>query len=356
MISKSGTDLHDKVLGARGAAVSTKATTVLDAWPLLVAVVGIMYPRLPAFLYTVASAPLSRLTHVLALGMGILAVFAVPFVGLVLIRASAGANHVRALRVRGVGMLLVVAPVLTALGTSVSAYLSLRSRAVPIWVAVWTLAGAVVFWRSAIPGPLMSSAVSGRIRRTHRAFIVLLIAFVILHLAVNLTALRDLASYNQAAGWFRFIWRTPIGEPILIALLAIQMATGLALAVDVSAGRSTFEHLCQITAGLFIAVFLTSHTFAVAVLGRVLLDRGPAFTFASAGAAGVLGSAQGATLFPYYGLAVVAVLVHVARPLRLSVLRHGGAARARTAAAMLIVAAFVLSALLLTALVNPGAR
>jgi hypothetical protein len=38
------------------------------------------------------------------------------------------------------------------------------------------------------------------------------------------------------------------------------------------------------------------------------------------------------------------------------VLRYGGAARARTTAAMLIVAAFVLSALLLTALVNPGAR
>ena len=199
----------------------------------------------------------------------------------------------------------------------------------------------------------MSSAMSGRIRGTHRAFIVLLIAFLILHLAVNLTALRDLASYNQAAGWFRLIWRTPIGEPILITLLAIQMATGLALAMDVSAGRSTFEHLCQITAGLVIAVFLTSHTFAVAVLGRALLDRGPAFTFASAGAAGVLGSAQGATLFPYYGLAVVAGLVHLARPSRLLVLRHWDAARARMAVAMLIVTAVVVSALLLTALVKP---
>lgn len=356
MLPESEAHLHRNVLVAPPAAVPTNTTTVLDAWPLLVAVVGVAYPKLPSVLYALASAPLSRLPHMLALAAGILAVFAVPIAGLILIRASAGANHVRALRVRGVGVLLVLAPVLTALGASVSGYLSLRSRAVPVWIGVWLLASAIVFWRSAIPGPLMSSVASGRVRRTHRAFVVLLIAFVILHLAVNLTALRDLASYNQAAGWFRFVWRTPIGEPILIALLAIQMATGLALAMDVSAGRSTFEHLCQITAGLFVAVFLTSHTFAVAVLGRALLDRGPAFTFASAGAAGVLGSAQGATLFPYYGLAVVAVLVHLARPLRLSVLRRGGAARARVAVALLIAAALVVSALLLTALVNPGAR
>ncbi len=353
-MSNSDADVYEDVLAARPGAGSANATALLDASPLLVAVVGIMYPRLPALLYTAASTPLPPVQHMLALATGIVAVFAVPLAGLVLIRTSAGANHVRALRVRGVGMLLVVAPVLTALGASVSSYLSLRSRAVPVWIAVWVLAAAVVFWRSATPGPLLSSAITGRVRRTHRAFIVLLIAFVVLHLAVNLTALRDLASYNQAAGWFRVIWRTPIGEPILIALLAIQMATGLALAVDVSGGRSTFEHLCQITAGLFIAVFLTSHTFAVAVLGRALLDRGPAFTFASAGAAGLFGSAPAATLFPYYGLAVVAVLVHLARPVRLSVLRRGGVGRARIVTAMLIVAAFVVSGLLLTALVNPG--
>src|SRR6185436_19753961 len=122
--------------------------------------------------------------------------------------------------------------------------------------------------RSASPRPLLGPAANRRVRRIHRTFIALLILFVIGHLAVNLTAIRDLGIYNQAAGWFRLAWRTPIAEPILITLLAIQVATGLTLALDATLGRSTFEHLCQITAGAFIAVFLMSHTLAVAVLGR----------------------------------------------------------------------------------------
>lgn len=352
MLSSSQADLYGGIVESSRAARPTHVTKWRDASPLLASLAGIVYPALPALLYGLASAPAARVPHALAVGAGILAVFAVPLAGLVLLWVSAGANDVRALRFRGIGMLLVIAPVLTALGTTVSGYLGLRSLAAPIWVGFWLVAGAAVFWRSAVPGPLMSAGVNLALRRVHRAFIVLLIGFVVLHLAVNLTALRDLASYNEAAGWFRFIWRTPVGEPILIALLALQMATGLALAVDVSAGRSTFEHVCQIAAGLLIAVFLTSHTFAVAVLGRVQLNRGPDFTFASAGPAGLLGSAQGATLFAYYGLAVVAVLVHLARPLRLLALRRLGPAQARIAVTILIVAAFVVSALLLTALTN----
>ena len=356
MLSSSQADLYDDgVVGSAPAALPTHVTKLRDASPLLWVVAGILYPALPALLYGLASAPAAPVPHALAMATGILAVFAVPLAGLALLWVSAGANDVRALRFRGLGMLLVIAPVLTALGTTVSGYLGLRSLAAPIWGGSWLLAAAAVSWRSGVQGPLMPATVTRAFRRVHRTFIVLLIGFVVLHLAVNLTALGDLASYNEAAGWFRLIWRTPAGEPILIALLAIQMVTGLALAVDVSAGRSTFEHLCQITAGLLIAVFLTSHTFAVAVLGRGQLDRGPDFTFASAGPAGVLGSALGATLFAYYGLAVVAVLVHLARPLRLLALRRLGTAGARIAVTVLIVAAFVVSALLLTALANPGA-
>jgi hypothetical protein len=99
-----------------------------------------------------------------------------------------------------------------------------------------------------------------------------------------------------------------------------------------------------------------SHTLAVAVLGRALLNRGPDFTFASGGPAGLFGSAQSTTLFPYYGLGVVAVFVHLARPVRLYVTRKAGDAHARRAAAVLAGVGLVLSVLLLRALVHPGGR
>lgn len=318
---------------------------------------GVAYPLAPPVLYGAAAAPLGPAAHAAAVAAGILLVPAVPLAGAALLWSSAGQNDTGALRARGIGMLLVLAPVLAALGIGVSAVAGLRGwGAATAWVVFWAAATTGIAARSASPRPMLAPAANRRVRRIHRAFIALLILFVIAHLAVNLAAIRDLDVYDQAAGWFRLVWRTPIAEPILIALLAIQLVTGLMLAFDATIGRSTFEHLCQITAGVFIAVFLMSHTLAVAVLGRGLLNRGPDFTFASAGPAGLFASAQGATLFPYYGLGVVAVFVHLARPVRLYVTRKAGVAQARRAAAVLAGVALVLSALLLRTLVHPGGR
>jgi hypothetical protein len=290
----------------------------------------------------------------LAIVGGTLLVFAIPLVGARLVWRSAGLNDVGALRARGVGMLLVISPVLAAIVRSVASAFGARTTGfLPIWVGFWMLATAAVIWRSTIPRPVLSSRVSRGTRRVHRIFIVLLIAFATGHLVVNLTALDGLAFYNQAAGWFRLLWRTPVAEPMLVSLLAVQFISGVLLAFDASAGRSTVDHLAQITAGLFLGAFLVSHTTAVAVLGRTILDRGPDFTFASAGPNGLLGSAQGAALYPYYGLAVVALLVHLVRPLRLWMQRKVGASAARFSAAALIGTGVVVSALLLIALLNP---
>jgi hypothetical protein len=341
-----------------GAVADGRTTAARGAGRLSLALLaGVAYPLTPPVLYSAAAAPFVPAAHAAAVAAGILLVLVVPLAGAALLWSSAARNDAPALRARGIGMLLVLAPVLRALGIGVAAVTGLGAwGAAAAWVAFWAAATIAIGARSASPRPLLGSAANRRIRRIHRTFIALLILFVLAHLAVNLTAIHDLGIYNQAAGWFRLAWRTPITEPILIALLAIQVATGLMLALDATIGRSTFEHLCQITAGAFIAVFLMSHTLAVAVLGRGLLNRGPDFTFASAGPAGLFGSAQGAALFPYYGLGVVAVLVHLARPVRLYVTRKAGQAQGRRAVAVLAGLALVLSALLLRALVHPGGR
>jgi hypothetical protein len=347
----------DVVVGAHAAAEERTVAARHGGRLSLALLSGVAYPLAPPILYSAAAAPLVPTAHIAAVAAGILLVLAVPLAGAALLWSSAGQNDPRALRTRGIGMLLVLAPVLRALGIGVSAVTGLRGwGAAAAWVAFWAIASTGIAARCASPRPLLAPAANRRIRSIHRTFIALLILFVIAHLAVNLTAIRDLDIYNQAAGWFRLVWRTRIAEPILIGLLATQVVTGLMLALDATIGRSTFEHLCQITAGAFIAVFLMSHTLAVAVLGRDLLNRGPDFTFASAGPAGVFGSAQGAALFPYYGLGVVAVFVHLARPVRLYVMRKAGEAQARRAAAVLAGVAVVLSALLLRALVHPGGR
>jgi len=323
--------------------------------PLAAALLGVVYPITPLLFHALAASTRRPLLHPLAMLAGTLLVLAIPAVGAVLIWRSAGLNDLRTLRARGVGMLLVISPALGVMIPTVASALGARTLAGSLvaWLGFWVLATAAVIWRSTIPRPVLSGAVRRRTRRVHRTFLVLLVAFVIGHLVVNLTALDGLALYDRTAAWFRLIWRTPITEPILIALLVSQLLSGMLLAGDVCAGRSDVEHLAQITAGLFLAAYLVSHTTAVAVLGRSLLDQGPAFTFASAGPKGLLGSAQGTSLFPYYGLAVIAVCLHLARPLRRWLLGRAGAGAARLMAGTLVGTGVVLSALLLIALLHP---
>ena len=334
--------------------VRSRADVRESLTPLAFLLGAVVYPLAPPVLYALAQAPLAAAMRILALAAGTALVFTVPIAGIALVWASRGINDLRALRQRFVGMLLVVTPVLTALATTWAGAIGLPARVtLPLWVGAWALTAAAVAWRSAAARPLLSASTNRRARRLHRTLVILLLLFAGAHLAVNLTAVWGLATYDQAAAWFRLAWRTPVGEPVLIAILALQAGTGMMLAADAALGRSTFEHLCQITAGLFIAAFLTSHTFAVAVLGRTLLDRGPAFTFASAGPAGLLGSAQAVVLLPYYALGVLALFVHLARPLRVSLTRRAGAMWPRVAAGTLVIAGFVISGLLLVALVNP---
>lgn len=345
-LDASGVGLGERTIERQGA----RSTTA----PLAALLLGLVYPLTPPLLYSLAAGTTSPLAHFGAILAGTLLVLAIPIVGAALIWRSAGLNDVGSLRARGMGMLLVISPVLAVMIPSVMSGFGIRMQGfLPVWGGFWVASTGVVAWRSTMPRPILSSQVSRAARRAHRMFLVLLVAFVVGHLAVNLTALDGIPLYNQAAGWFRLAWRTPVAEPILIALLALQLMSGLVLALDASGGRSTIEHLAQITAGLFLAAFVVSHTTAVAVLGRTLLDRGPDFTFASAGPNGLLGSAGGTSLFPYYGLAVVALTLHLARPLRLWAQRRMAAGTARISARALIGTGIVVSVLLLLALLNP---
>lgn len=346
----------DVALPASPVVVENRIGAPIGYAAVLALLAGAAYPFTPGLLYGLASLPSTPVQHFAAILAGTALVLAIPAAGAVLLWMSRGMNEMVALRARGVGMLLIVAPVVTAMLPTIITLAGWRSAQafVPLWAAFWVLASGGIFWRSTIPHPLLSSFANRRIRRVHRALVVLLIAFAAVHLIVNLTALRGLGTYDVTAGWFRLVWRTSVGEPVLIALLVVQAVTGLLLALDASVGRSTFEHLCQIAAGLFVAAFLTSHTLAVAVLGRALLNRGPDFTFASAGPHGVLASAQAAALYPYYALAVVAVFVHVARPFRLLLQRKIGASSAKIATGALVATGVVVSVLLVVALLNPS--
>jgi succinate dehydrogenase/fumarate reductase cytochrome b subunit len=323
-------------------------------WPLLAIGIGAAYPFTPALLFTMAGSPAGSSPTVLSIGIGAAAVLAIPAVGVSLLSYSAGRADTTALHARMAGVLMVVAPALVVLaGVSGRAAGASPGVATALWYVAWFLGALGLRWRMSMPGALVSAAVARRLRRVHRAGAIVVTMYAAVHLTINLTAWHDLQTYNHAATWFRGFYRTPIGEPLLLMFLALQLGSGFTLALDMSVRRLSFDYLGQLVAGLYVGTFATAHTIAVAVLGRTLLDRGADFTFASAGPGGVLASASTAPLAPYYALAVIALFIHLARPARLAVSRLAGAVPARMAAAALVCGGILVSGFLLAALISP---
>jgi succinate dehydrogenase/fumarate reductase cytochrome b subunit len=139
-----------------------------------------------------------------------------------------------------------------------------------------------------------------------------------------------------------------IVEPILLAAVVFQIATGVVL-VRRKLARSTgwFDTL-QTTSGLYLLMFLLSHTSAT-LRARYLNGVDTNWAWLSGGE--LLTDPWSARLVPYYFLSVIALGVHGACGLRIVALGHGAspALGARLVAVVAAISALV-SALILTGL------
>ena len=105
----------------------------------------------------------------------------------------------------------------------------------------------------------------------------------------------------------RPLYRNALIEPVLIALLIFQLATGVTMVLQGWRSRSGVVAWLQAVSGLYIAAFIVIHTTAV-MGARFLLHLDTNFNFAAAGlhVPGWLWY-----FFPYYFLAVAALFAHV---------------------------------------------
>jgi succinate dehydrogenase/fumarate reductase cytochrome b subunit len=146
-----------------------------------------------------------------------------------------------------------------------------------------------------------------RFRLFHRASALLLVTFLVIHMVNHVVGLSGQAAHIAFMNSIRPIYRQPVIETVLLALFAMQVATGAILAIKGWRERHGFVAWAQALSGLYIAAFLLIHVSSV-VLGRVSLDLDTDFRFASAGFH-VAGWPW--YFMPYYFLAVFVLFVHV---------------------------------------------
>ena len=163
-----------------------------------------------------------------------------------------------------------------------------------------------------------------RLRSLHRYSALVLAPYVLVHLANHLASVQGVASHIAFMQAVRRVTRMPAVEALLLACVLVQVVTGLAMALRRrSAPRPPLVRL-QALSGAYLAFFLLVHVSSV-LAGRFLAGLDTNFHFAAAG----LHVAPLYLFFvPYYGLALVAVCVHLAGALQLAGRRFGAGSRA----------------------------
>jgi hypothetical protein len=146
------------------------------------------------------------------------------------------------------------------------------------------------------------------IRLTHRTSAAVLAAFLVAHFINHLTGLKSIAAHQSFMDAARLVYRSTALEPLLLAAVFIQIATGI---VQVRAGwgrRRGFWAHAQASSGLYLAFFLANHTFWVLV-ARIGYGLDSNFYLAAT----FLTIAPLPFLFaPYYALGVFALFTHLA--------------------------------------------
>ena len=143
------------------------------------------------------------------------------------------------------------------------------------------------------------------LRRLHRALAVGLGLFLALHLGNHLAGLAGQDMHGTVQDVLRPIYRAPVVEALLLAALSLHVGLGLWLLFR----RKRWTR--QTVSGAYLALFLTIHLGAVMAARWHGIDTDLAFA-----AAGLHAPAPWPAVFAlYYGLAVLAVFLHLSVPL-----------------------------------------
>ncbi len=132
--------------------------------------------------------------------------------------------------------------------------------------------------------------------------------FLFSHLTVNLFALAGPAAHNGALTAVQWLYRNPVVEPLLVAVLLFQVGLGVRLALRRwrEPGKSGWAKL-QLASGFYLAYFIINHSSA-ALYTRYVGGLETNFAWVSGP---LLHERLQGFFYPYYALAVLSVGLHL---------------------------------------------
>ena len=256
----------------------------------------------------VAAIPLAALSLMWACGGPFLAAFA-------LNRMVADRSRERAsTRLLLIGALMAaISPALFLLVSRVNVSLSLN-LGLSAWYGVIALGSLVALFRW--PSPFHSTA---RFLYVHRLSALVLAVFVLAHVINQSLAFVSLPAYTTMRSVMRVVSRQPASYTLIVAAVAIQIATGAAMGMKNVRAGAVARNL-QAVSGWYLAAFLLIHVFSGLLVSQ---PQAAATTTATAvNQLNLLATPRAAASLPFLLLGVAAFLFHVGVYARLAALAY----------------------------------
>src|SRR3954449_5534792 len=289
-----------------------------DDLALAPAAAAICYPFLLRAFHAVVGTQAAAPSPLAIVGAAsILAVaFVVPFLAFTLACRPAADPGARRLAYAG-----VAAPTLYVFLGVVQALVSSPIPDEIVWCVLWL---AIALWLQTARNPVAATLPAvGRWRVVHGITAAVLSLYVAFHLANHLFGLIGPDAHAAVMKIGRVVYRSGMGEPLLVAAKLFQIGTGLFLAWRWSAAAQDFQRTYQVASGAYLSVYILGHMNSVFVYARSFLGIPTDWNFAIGAPTGLIRDAWNIRLLPHYALGAFFVLSHLASGLRVVLIAHG---------------------------------
>jgi hypothetical protein len=190
-----------------------------------------------------------------------------------------------------------------------------------VWCVLWL---AITIWSQTARNPFAATPPAvARWRIVHGTTAAFLCLYVAFHLTNHLFGLIGPDAHAAVMNIGRVVYRSRVGEPLLVAAMLFQIGTGLSLAWRWSAAPQGFHRTFQVASGAYLSMFILGHMNSVFIYARSFLGIPTDWNFAIGAPTGLIHDAWNIRLLPHYALGAFFVLSHLASGLRVVLIAHG---------------------------------
>lgn len=254
----------------------------------------------------------------------LLGILSVPLFGLLWAHRLSGTRGAAAfqIRARQLAYFTIAVPPLFVFISVTRGLLGLPLSDEVVWGGAWLLLAAFLFGRGHRPPLAELPASTGSWRVMHGVSAAIILLFIVFHLSNHSMGLGGARPYTQMMEAGRMVYRVPIIEFALVALLLLQVASGLTLAWRWSERTGDTFRVLQIGSGIYLSAFIVTHLNSALISARAIQGIDTDWAWATGGADGLIYGAWTIRLLPHYAFGVFFVLSHLSLGLRQVLIAH----------------------------------